>query len=283
MARTIVQIQASITADLQERLPGLSTSKVGEWSLWTYVVAVAVHSFELILDLFRKEMDELTDKITPGTVRWYAEMCRRFQNGDTLVFDEKTALLYYPVEDPAKQIIEVAAVSESVDGGNRLFIKVAKKDGQGKIVELGPDELYNFGNYIDAVKFAGCQTEIISTKADQIQYDLVVYHDPSIPGNTISENVLSALDDYKTAIGFDGIVYRQQLLDAVMAVNGVTTCDLRTLTRHSYQSESDDDWAAVGTHVTLDAGYFEWADGSIDNRKCALSVKSVNELLNSGK
>lgn len=282
MARTIAQIQASITADLQERLPGLSTSKVGEWSLWTYIVAVAVHSFELILDLFRKEMDELTDKITPGTVRWYAEMCRRFQNGDTLVFDEKTALLYYPVEDPSKQIIEVAAVSESVDGGNRLFIKVAKKDGQGKIVELESDELYNFSNYIDAVKFAGCQTEIISTKADQIQYDLIVYHDPSIPGETISDSVLAALDDYKTAIGFDGIVYRQQLLDAVMAVSGVTTCDLRTLSRHSYQSESDD-WDAVGTHAALDAGYFEWADGSIAGRKCALSVKSVNELLISGK
>ena len=95
MARTINDIQQSIITDLQTYFPKLSTSKVAEWRLWTYVVAAAIHAFEIILDLFRQEVDELTAKITPGTKLWYAEMCYRFQNGHTLVFDKNTAQFYY--------------------------------------------------------------------------------------------------------------------------------------------------------------------------------------------
>lgn len=280
MARTITEIQQAITSNLQTRLPGLSTSKTGEWSLWAYIVAVAIQSFEIILDLFRKEMDELTDKITPGTLRWYAEMAKRFQNGDSLEFDQNTALLYYPVDNPEKRIIEVAAVSESTGESNVLFIKVAKKDDAGNIVELTSDELYNFKAYIDAIKFAGCTTEVISTNADQIYYDMTVYHDPSIPSQTIRDNTEQVLQDFKTNIDFDGVVYRQKILDAVMAVPGVTTVVMDTLEQHSYQSKGDDDWTTVTTHATLDAGYFDWADGSVDGKKCNITVKTVNELLN---
>lgn len=280
MARTITEIQQAITSNLQTRLPGLSTSKTGEWSLWVHIVAVAIHSFEIILDLFRKEMDELTDKITPGTLRWYAEMAKRFQNGDSLEFDPDTALLYYPVDNPEKRIIEVAAVSESTEESNVLFIKVAKKDDAGNIVELASDELYNFKAYIDAIKFAGCTTEVISTNADQIYYDMTVYHDPSIPSQTIRDNTEQVLQDFKTSIDFDGVVYRQKILDAVMAVPGVTTVVMDALEQHSYQSKGDDDWTTATTHATLDAGYFDWADGSVAGKECVITVKTVNELLN---
>ena len=37
MARTINDIQQSIITDLQTYFPKLSTSKVAEWRLWTYV------------------------------------------------------------------------------------------------------------------------------------------------------------------------------------------------------------------------------------------------------
>ncbi len=281
MARTIAQIQEAIKNDLSERLPGLSTSKVGEWSLWQYIVAVAIHSFELILDLFRKEMDELTDKITPGTLRWYAEMCKRFHNGEELLFDEKTALLYYKNQDDSTNaIIKVAAVSEVtvITGGvseTKLFIKVAKEEG-GKITELSADEKYNFNNYIEAIKFAGCQTEVISTKADQIRYRMTVYHDPAIPHNDVEDGVKAALEAYKTSIDFDGVLYTQQLIDAVMGVKGVTTVDLPLLQHHRFK-DAEDEWNDVGTHASLDAGYFEYSDTK--GFKCELEVKSVNELL----
>ena len=280
MARTIEQIKTAIINSVNENMPGMSGSAVAEWRLWAYIVAVAIHYFEIIVDLFRKEIDTLTAQITPGTIRWYAEMCKRFQNGDSLVFDEKTALLAYPTVNESKRIIEVAAVSEGKDESNKLFIKVAKKK-DGKIVELDSAEYNNFLAYIDAIKFAGCQTEVISTKADQIYYDLVVYHDPAIANETIMADVEAALESFKTSIDFNGILYRQKLLDAVMGVNGVTTCVLLDFKQHSYQSASDDDWRPIDTHADLDAGYFEYADGSVGDVECSVSVRSVNELLNS--
>lgn len=138
MARTINEIQNEIITSLNGKKDiSLSTSKVAEWRLWTYIIAVAIHSFELILDVFKSEIDTLTNKITPGTVRWYAEMCYRFQNGHELLFDENTAMLYYQTNDPDAQIIKVVAIRENK---NMLTIKAAKKNSSGKIVPLDVDE-----------------------------------------------------------------------------------------------------------------------------------------------
>ena len=332
MARTIAEIKQSITDNVNNSIPGLSGSQTAEWGLWAYIMAAAIHAFEVILDLFKQEINSLTSRITPGTIRWYAEMCKRFQNGDSLMFDEDTALLYYPETDEKKQIIAMAAVSETKDeDGTVLSIKVAKKDAQGHIVELNQEELYNFQAYIDAVKFAGCRTEVISTNADRIYYDLTVYHDPAIPSETVKTDTEAALEQFKVSIDFDGVLYRQKLIDAVMGVNGVTTCVLNDLAQHSSKDNGLDAWHPIDTHATLEAGYFDWADGSksddatpdkpeeaengdeseketesgdaenqeaatpatydigpdgkdtASEKKCRLTVKTINELLNTDK
>lgn len=282
MARTVKSIQEKIIKDVEQTWPSLSKSRVAEWRLWSFIGATAIHTFELIFDLFRKEVDTLTNKITPGTVRWYAEMCKRFQNGDTLKFDEKTAMLYYPEKKEEKQIIKVASVSESKDekGNPCLFIKVAKyKDNATKEYgELDENEMANFKSYMDAVKFAGCNTEIISTHADLLYYKMTVYHDPAVPSDTIQNEVMQALKDFKDTIDFDGVVYRQKVIDAVMDVSGVTTCVLESLQQQSYQSKDKQDWRNVDTHTALDAGYFNWSEEK--DKKCELRVLTINELLN---
>ncbi|MDE7149613.1 MAG: hypothetical protein K2O01_04300, partial [Bacteroidales bacterium] len=119
MANTIEEIKEKIEAAVKEKLPELArsaVSRVAEWKLWTYIVAVALHAFELIMDNFQKEITALTTRITPGTVRWYAEMCKRFQNGNSLSFDESTGLLYYKEDFPeSSRIIKNVAISEGVD------------------------------------------------------------------------------------------------------------------------------------------------------------------------
>ena len=279
MARTIETIQELINKDVEAKWQGLSKSKSAEWKTWTFIIATAIHAFELILDLFRKEVDTLTNKITPGTLRWYAEMCKRFQNGDKLEFDKNTALLYYPEKNEERQIVKVASVSEGKES-NSLFIKVAKyKDNNTKEYgELDDNEMANFKSYMDAVKFAGCNTEIISTHADLLYYKMAVYHDPAVPNDTIRKEVVQALNNFKDTIDFDGVVYRQKMIDAVMDVSGVTTCVLESLQQHSYQSENKQDWRDVDTHTALDAGYFNWSEEK--DKKCELQIFTVNELLN---
>ena len=112
MARTTNDIQQAMIDGLLAERPDLSPSGVAEWRLWTRVVASAIHLFEVLLDRFRVEMEEVADKVTPGTARWYADQCRRFQNGHELLFDEHSAQLYYAEDDPATRIIDVVAVTE---------------------------------------------------------------------------------------------------------------------------------------------------------------------------
>ncbi|MEG1464808.1 MAG: hypothetical protein RSC11_07920, partial [Mucinivorans sp.] len=111
MARKIKEIHEVMVVELLAGHPTLSTSAVAEWRLLTWVVAVAIHTFEVVLDMFRAQIDAVADKITPGTVRWYVEQCKRFQNGHELKFDPQTAQLYYEHDDPSARIVSVVAVT----------------------------------------------------------------------------------------------------------------------------------------------------------------------------
>lgn len=266
MARTIKEIQEAIKTNLVGGGIKLSTSAVAEWRLWTYVMATAIHVFELTLDFFRAEIDTLTNKITPGTVRWYAEMCYRFQNGHELLFDNKTAMLYYEKDVPQARIIKVVAITEAP---NLLSIKAAKQDTNGKIVPLSPDEKHNFTGYIDAIKFAGMQTDVISTVGDKIRYDLEIFFDPAIPSTTVRDNVLAALEGFKTALGFDSMFYKQKFIDVAMAVPGVITVDLKGISR---KGTSNADFVSVNVFTELESGYYDYAPD------CVLTVTSKNAM-----
>lgn len=267
MARTIKEIQDAIISVLEtESGLTLSSSKVAEWRLWTYVFAAAIHTFEIILDTFRTEVDAATDKVTPGTVRWYAEMCYRFQNGHSLLFDEDTATLYYAEDDPDSRIIKVVAIRE---GADRMTIKAAKQNADGKIVPLALEEKYNFTAYIDSVKFCGTDIDVVSTNEDRVRYDMEVYAESSIPATTVQAEVEKALEKFKTSLGFDSMLYRQQFIDAVMDVPGVVTCNLIKL---SCKGATDEDFTPVDIRSELKSGYFEYDDDS------RLVVKNIKEL-----
>lgn len=267
MARTISEIQNEMIAVLQERTGiTLSASKAAEWRLWTYVIAVGIHSFEIVLDVFRREVNTLTDRITPGTARWYAEMCYRYQDGHELLFDDKTAMLHYEKDEPEARIIKVVAIREEI---KKLTVKAATNDRDGKIVPLTQEQLYNFTTYIDAIKFAGVDVDVVSTSEDRIRYDMVVYFEPSIPATMVRANILSALETFKSSLGFDSRIYTQRFIDTVMGTQGVVTCNLLAMSR---KGATDVDFVPVGIYSELESGYFEFDKDSV------LTLKSIKEL-----
>lgn len=267
MARTINDIQQSIIDDLQASFPQLSTSKVAEWRLWTYVIASAIHAFEVILDLFRSEVDDLTGKITTGTRQWYAEMCYRFQNGHTLVLDKETMQFGYEQDDPDSRIVKVVAVRE---GAKMVSIRVAKTDEQGHIVPLDDSERRNLTDYMDTIHTAGIPTTIVSTTADTIRYNLNVYYDPSVPSSAVRSNVERAIEAFKISLSFDAMFYTQRLVDAVMHAEGVVTVEAVAL---EHKTSAETDFSPVPVRVELAAGYFEYAaEGNVINLKSIQSV-----------
>lgn len=217
------------------------------------MVAAAIHAFEIILDLFRQEVDELTAKITPGTKLWYAEMCYRFQNGHTLVFDKNTAQFYYEQDDPDSRIVKVVAVNEVY---KMISIRVAKTDGEGRIIPLDDSERRNLADYIDTIHTTGIPTTIVSTTADTIRYNLEVYYDPATPSSVVREKVEQALETFKTSLSFDAVFYAQRLVDAVMHAEGVVTVKV---VRLEHKTSAGADFAPVDVLAELAAGYFEYA------------------------
>lgn len=257
MARTIKEIQGEIATALQSQFQGLSPSAVSTWRLVSHVVAVAIYTFELILDRFRVETEEKTRRITPCTERWYAEMARRFQNGHKLVFDPLTAMYYYPNDVPEAQIAKVVAVR---DRGKVLSVKVAKLSSSSEVVPFDPDELQNFTDYIETIHVVGSVYRITSTTPDLLRYAIEIYYDPIYPRTSVEQRVKDALEAFKSTIGFDGTLYSQQLIDALLHVEGVVTVGASSIDR---KGATDADFSPVSVWSELHAGYFDYDNESI--------------------
>lgn len=266
MARTIQQIEESITGRLQATF-SLSTSAASEWRLWVHCVAYCIYSFELVLDAFKREMDADAEKEVAGTLTWYNDKCYEFQMGHELVFDTVTGLLEYEKVDESARVVKIASVNVAED--NTIMFRVATEDEEGKIVPLTSNQLLNFKNYIDAVKFAGTKSEIISTDADEVKYDIKVYYNPANPVDTVRETVLASLEEFKTSQKFGGVIYSHKMLEAVTTVTGVVTAKMLSLSR---KGTEDADFIPIDTMAYLYAGYFNYAGDS------RLEMVSINDI-----
>lgn len=266
MARTVEQIEKTITERLSASF-NLSTSAVAEWRLWVHCVAYAIHLFEVILDMFRKEIQEAADKLVVGTLTWYNNKCYEFQDGYQLEFNNSTGLLEYPVSDEQARIIKIAAVNAE-NGG--LYFRVATTNSTGEVIPITDVQMINFKNYIDAIKFAGTRSTVISTTGDQIHYIIRVFYDPATPVAMVNEDVLESLTEFKTSQRFGGVIYRHRLLEAVTTVSGVVTAEIILLERKAMDSPV---FVPVGAYSYLHAGYFNYTDDS------ELELVSINDGL----
>lgn len=266
MARTISQIETGITEKLQATF-SLSTSAAAEWRLWVHAVAYCIYLFEIVLDTFQAEMDADAEKEVAGTVTWYNNKCYEFQMGHELVFNETTGLLEYEKDDEAARVVKIASVNVAED--NTIFFRVATQDEDGQIVPLTSNQLLNFKNYVDAIKFAGTKSQVISTDADEVRYDIKVYYNPANPVDTVREAVLVSLEEFKVSQRFGGVIYSHKLMEAVTSVTGVITAKLVSLSR---KGTEDDGFIAIDTMATLHAGYFNYTEDS------TLEMLSINDI-----
>lgn len=267
MARTITVIENSI----EERLAAsfeLSSSAAAEWRMWVHCMAYAIYLFELTLDFFRAEMDADADKEVAGSLTWYNKKCYEFQMGYELKFSTVTGLLGYETIDESAQVVKVASVDVATD--STLMFRVATQNDNGDIVPLSSNQLLNFKNYIDAIKFAGTKSQVISTDADLVRYALKVWYNPATPVATVESGVLDALSRYRTEQRFGGVIYRHEMLDAVTQVDGVVTAKLLSLTR---KGTEDAEWETIDVRGVLQAGYFDY-----DTENCSLELVSINDL-----
>jgi phage-related holin len=96
-------------------------------------------------------------------------------------------------------------------------------------VALSGLEITALEDYLDIIKPAGTQINVVSLTADKLYIFGTVFYSGQY-SDVISDNVEAALNDYMTnlssAENFDGIVRVIEIIDAIQAVEGVVDVNI---------------------------------------------------------
>lgn len=249
MARTIIEIQnAIITAkNADANLSALnSTSLTAVWRLWTYIVAVAIYVHEALWDRHKIEINTLVETAIWGTPKWYVATCKKFQYGDAV--EQLVDNQPYSVLDPAKQIVTFASYREAF---SIIVLKVAKGT-VGSQVALSAPEKTAFEGFIGKMKGAGDRISVVSLPADALRIVATIYYDAQYPLATVQTNVLNAINAFLFALPFDGLLYKNKLVDAIDDATGVVNLDQDTAVFRGVQGLNN---IVIGTSYQTEAGY----------------------------
>jgi hypothetical protein len=245
MSRTVDQIyqelvteknnQATLTGlqpaidDEQTLLSDLTTpSRVAEWRLWLYMVALAIRTHEAIFDAFKIFIENLIANNQAGTARWLTTKAKEFQLGSALVWMDgqwrydNTGLTPSAIE--ALKIIKRAAVVET---GGQIRIKVAKLAGSVVTPLTGPEKTA-FSLYITSLAPAGSNLVVISNAPDKMKLSGTIVVDPQIinpnDGSLLSNPsvfpISDAINNYLGDLPFNGRFTTTEFIDAIQKAPG---------------------------------------------------------------
>lgn len=243
MARTISEIYNAIVAEKQaftelnalqpaidssqQLLADLnSTSKVANWRLFTFIVAVAIWVHESLWDAHKTEIETIIANNAYGINEWYNQKAKQFQLGDDVVVEN--GVIKYETVDVTKRIVAYSATVP----GSTIQVKIAGSDGNGnlqKITNISPEfKLDQVQAYFNKIKPAGVRISVTSNDADKLKIYADIYYNPLLirsDGVLISDGqtrpVDVAINSFLKGIGFNGKLNIQKLTDAIQAVNGV--------------------------------------------------------------
>ena len=238
MARSIKEIKQSMTAAFMEDktirqkygLTGDATfedafSAVSVESLLFFIVASAIWALEIIFDSFKADVNERLSTSVLATIPWYHRVCKEFQYGDELVYDESTGQFVYETEDESKKVVKYAACRDRSGG---VVILVSGEDASGNPEALASDVLSVFKKYINSRKPAGVVVDVYSYDPDTIQLSMSVQYDDMLTnpdGSLISDPgvfpVEDAVNGYLRGIVYGGTFNKTKLIDAVQSAEGV--------------------------------------------------------------
>mgnify|MGYP007079446428 CR=1 FL=1 len=273
MARSILEIYDSIVAeknsmstlkDLQPQADSAQTlltditsiSRVSDWRLWVWLMAVSIHAIEVARDIFRAEIDQKVILTKAHTLRWYQKICLDFRYGYALAFNDELEKYEYPeaaLTDANATVVTRAATEEA---NGRVIIKVANESGKLPTLEFDA-----FKAYMAKIKDAGTDLLMISTDADQVKCELEVYYDPLVlkPDGTLildsaRKPVEEQIEAYLKGVGFNGAFVNTDFVDFLQKAEGVTN-PVRLQTQIS---NAIDPYAVIDVEYLPYSGYYEW-------------------------
>jgi hypothetical protein len=233
MARTIEEIYNGLIAKKQsftqladlspQYLPGdnpyqmqlddLSTSsQVGIWRLFLYLIACGHYTMEVIMDVFKSEAEDISRRNIFGTEAWYYDKMFAFQYGYLPIWNSADYTYAYsdttsPTAVDARIIKKVSVKEEKTSAYNTVLIKLAKESAPNVLIPLDPGELTAADSYIDRLKPPGIKTQLISLPADEMRQNLTIKYDGTLDVADFETKVVETIETYLKAFSgndFDG-------------------------------------------------------------------------------
>lgn len=225
MARSIQQIKQSIIEEKNKTTLSVikfkeeGGSQAGIFNLIADIFAILTNVTEQLWDLLQTQINDTIVKGGVGTGRWWRERILEYQNGDVLKY--ANGKYYYDVVNTEKQLVKFCSVTETAN--KTISIKVAKGDIPTKLTT--PELTGGLKDYVDFLRFAGTQINLISLDADKFYVSANIYYLGQYY-STIELSVKSALTNYLNSISagenFNGAVVVTDVQKAIQGVEGVS-------------------------------------------------------------
>jgi hypothetical protein len=197
-------------------LADMSSSKVADWRLWTFIVAFMSWTLDKFFDFFKADVTAIANAAIAPTGVWFVDRVKKFQYGDTLVFANNT--VGYAVVDETKQIVKRVSVSENSNG--TASIKAAKLVSN-VVTPLSAPELTALQAFVTKIQPPGLSITVASDSTDLAKLYINIYYNPLYVLADLTIAVEAAINNYLANISFDGKVELSRLVDAIQAVSGV--------------------------------------------------------------
>ncbi|MDR1848118.1 MAG: hypothetical protein LBR17_08420 [Bacteroidales bacterium] len=210
-------------------------------NIFLSIQAYAVLFLELVLDVFKSDIETTVAALHPHTIAWYIGKIKAFQYNDLLPQDSD---IYDPIVE-ANQIVKYCSL---VERQGYLYIKVAKQ--VSNLPEaLTQDELNRLQTYINRIKDAGVYYEIVSRQADEFKCDLLIHYDPLQP--ITADTIKEVINEYLQSMPFDGLYSNMALTDRLQTLPNVKVVEVLS----AASKYGTNDWQNIVSVYTPDSGY----------------------------
>lgn len=255
MARSVADIHESIlnAANEDGRLGLNNTSKFARYRLFTHIVAVAIWLLEKLFDAHTIEIRRIISQDKPHILQWYVAQAKAFRYGLELV---EGVYLSDRLLDEQLIVSEASAVENN---GN-LIVKVAKRVG-GQLVPLVDAEKTAFLGYLSQIKDAGVKASVWTFKGDKMRLNATIWINSMVLADSGSRldgqnntPVRTAIVQFVGSMPFNSMFFKQKIVDAIQAVEGVVTAELRSLEVCRYDAL---EYSTVDAYCVPMSGYFD--------------------------
>lgn len=201
-----------------------SGSKIANWRLWLWVVAVGSWVMENLFDSAVASISAVVNSARPHTLRWYEQETGKWQYGHELAWinDDHYG---YATDDPAARL--VAAVSATESDAGAVTIKAVKAIS-GELTQLSTIEQTSLAAYWAQWKDAGVAIEIVSRPANVLDIQATVVRDRLIlaeDGTLLRDSGINPLTDalqaWLDALPFNGIIRKTDIEAAAKQAEGI--------------------------------------------------------------